>query len=136
MAFSFSSALEGGVEGAAMGGQTGNPYVAIGAALGNAVLKGFSKKKGSEEKAGSTSSGGGIFGGGSGGFSSNMIMDILSKFTGGLGGGAEEAAAGSSPQAPSSPSQYIPPALVGFPSLSRGGVAQSLKDSISKRRGF
>jgi len=130
MAFDFGSALEGGVEGGAMGAQTGNPYIAIGAALGNAALKGFSSKKKSSGSSAAPASGK------SGSFSPDMVMKILSQFTGGLGGGAEEAAAGSSPQAPSSPSQYIPPALVGFPSLTRGGVAESLKDSISKRRGF
>ena len=87
MAFDLGAALSGAFDGAEMGAASGNPYVAIAAALGKGAMDGFGGKKKSSSGAGDLAS---VLGGGKdGGFSPKMIMDILSGVTGG-GGPASE----------------------------------------------
>lgn len=142
MSFDFGSALDGGIEGAKYGSMTGNPYIAIAAALGDAAVRGFSGKKKSKSSGGGGGSfgdlipGGDVAGGEGGGFSTKMVSDILSSV---MGGGGQPAADGGPEKNPLLQGQgttTMAPQLMGFPSLSKMNTRASLRQALAASRGF
>lgn len=140
MGFDFSSALEGGMQGATTAAPTGNPYAIAGAAALQALISGFKKKKSGDAASGSGGMLSGLMGGDKSGDDQGFLnpdvigkaLDIFGGMTG--GSGSSEAPEEKVIQTPKSAIQG--PTLLGFPSLALPGISDKLKNAIAARRGF
>lgn len=133
MGFNWGSAASGAGEGAKMGAMTGDPLMMLVAALGKGAMDGFS---GDEGAGGGMEIDGSNADGEGGGFDMSTITNALGGlFGGGMGeAGAEEKQPGLNDMKKNAESPFMPPNLMGFPSLSAPKISELLKNAISSRQ--